>query len=182
MPELDLFIVHWNQPGRCLRTIDAFAVQGVPLRITVIDNGSQPDRLSELVAGLSAEVCLVRLKNNYGWGGALNSVLQSWLDHRASPYCLISAHDAVPASDCLPLLVSAVEANPRIGIACPQYPEPFLARVSRLHGVYPKAVSPGKRGVPQAVTVPHGTLMLLRRECLKAIGLFDPRYFAYGDE
>jgi GT2 family glycosyltransferase len=29
---------------------------------------------------------------------------------------------------------------------------------------------------------PHGTLMLLQRKCIAEIGLFDERYFAYGDE
>jgi GT2 family glycosyltransferase len=32
------------------------------------------------------------------------------------------------------------------------------------------------------VDLPYGTLLAFRRECLQDIGLFDERYFAYGDE
>lgn len=61
-------------------------------------------------------------------------------------------------------------------------PEPYVARLSRRRGVVPETVSPQPRGTVQQVDAPHGTLMLVRRECLAEIGGFDERYFAYGDE
>ena len=182
MREVDLFVVHWNQPRRCLETLKAFDEQGVSLRITVIDNGSRAELLHQLEAELPPETRVLNLESNHGWGGALNVALASWLKDESNSYCLISAHDAIPASGCLVLLIAAAEADPQLGIVCPQYPEPFVAEISRLHGVYPQKVNQGPSGLAQIVSVPHGTLMLLRRECLQSIGLFDPRYFAYGDE
>ena len=79
-----------------------------------------------LEAGLDPSVKLVRLDDNKGWGGALNVVLRRWLQDETNPYCLISAHDARPDPDCLRLLVAAADADPRVGIACPQYPDPFI--------------------------------------------------------
>ena len=32
-----LFILHWNRPEECLRTVKAFQAQGVPLQLHVID-------------------------------------------------------------------------------------------------------------------------------------------------
>ncbi len=133
-------------------------------------------------AGMDPPVEVVRLKENHGWGGALNILLRRWLDREATSFCVISAHDAEPAAECLPKLLAAAEADPRLGIICPQYPEPFVARFSRRRGVSPETVEPRASGTVQQVDVPHGTLMLVRRECLCEIGLFDERYFAYGDE
>lgn len=182
MPEVDLFVVHWNQPAACAATVNAFAAQDIGLRITVIDNDSAPDAYTDLQSDLDPSVTIVRLDDNKGWGGALNVILRRWLRGATNPYCLISAHDAMPAPDCLRLLVAAADADPRVGIACPQYPDPFVSRLSRWRGVYPEVVTPQAKGTAQKVDVPHGTLMLVRRQCLDEIGLFDQRYFAYGDE
>ena len=182
MPELDLFVVHWNRPSSCVATVQALRAQEIPLRVTVIDNNSETESFQRLQAELDPSGAIVRLDQNKGWGGALNVVLKRWLRHETNPYCLISAHDAIPGPDCLRLLVAAAAANPRVGIACPQYPEPFVAQLSRWRGVYTEAMEPQPRGCAQEVAVPHGTLMLVRRECLDEIGLFDERYFAYGDE
>ncbi len=182
MSEVDLFVVHWNQPDSCVATVNAFCAQGIPLRVTVLDNDSEAAAFQRLQEKLDPAVTIVRLDDNKGWGGALNVILRRWVRSPGSSYCLISAHDAMPEPDCLRLLLAAAEADPRIGIACPQYPEPFITRLSRWHGVHPETVAPQASGSAQAVDVPHGTLMLVRRECLDEIGLFDQRYFAYGDE
>lgn len=182
MNEVKLLVVHWNQPEACAATVCALVAQGLPLRVTVIDNHSESAAWEELRAKLEPSIEIVRLEENRGWGGALNVVLQRWLSEEANPFCLMSAHDAMPAADCLQLLVAAAEADPRRGIVCPQYPEPFVARLSSRRGVFPETVEPKTSGSVQEVDVPHGTLMLVRRECLQEIGLFDERYFAYGDE
>ena len=182
MAEVDLFVVHWNQPALCIATVRVLRDQGISLRVTVIDNDSGPDAYEQLERELDPSVTIVRLDDNKGWGGALNVILRRWLRSETNPYCLISAHDALPAPDCLRLLVAAADENPRLGIACPQYPDPFISRLSRWRGVYPEAVVPQSKGSVQEVDVPHGTLMLVRRQCLDEIGLFDQRYFAYGDE
>jgi GT2 family glycosyltransferase len=57
-----------------------------------------------------------------------------------------------------------------------------VPHLSPLHGVQMRVDVARERGSVQFVDVPHGTLMLVRRECLGQIGLFDERYFAYGDE
>lgn len=182
MSQIDLFVVHWNQPASCVATVNALCDQKIPLRVTVIDNDSEAESFQQLQRELDPSVALVRLDSNKGWGGALNVVLRRWMHEATNPYCFVSAHDARPNPDCLRLLVAAADANPRVGIACSQYPDPFVVRLSRWRGVYPQAVEPLARGLAQEVDVPHGTLMLLRRECLDEIGLFDQRYFAYGDE
>jgi N-acetylglucosaminyl-diphospho-decaprenol L-rhamnosyltransferase len=179
---LSLFVVHWNQPVECVATVQAMSGQGIPLRVTVMDNASDLDAFQSLQARLDPAVNIVRLTENKGWGGALNIALRKWLNETRDPHCFICSHDARPEPDCLRRMIEAADAESRTGIICPQYPDPFVGRFSALRGVYPEKVAARVPGSAQSVDVPHGTLMFLQRECLEGIGLFDERYFAYGDE
>ena len=177
-----VFIVHWNQPAECLATLSALRVQNIPLQVTIIDNDSKLEAFQHLQSQIDPAIELVRLTENKGWGGALNILLRKWRQDEQNPYCLISAHDAIPEPECLRLLINATDADPGVGIACPQYHDRFIGRFSAWRGVYPEQSKAQTVGRAQPVDVPHGTLMLLRHECLNQIGIFDERYFAYGDE
>ena len=179
---LPVIIIHWNRPAECLATIGHFQQQGVPVSIRVVDNGSRAECTEALKAALPAGVELVQLGENKGWGGALNVMLERWLAEQGSELCVISAHDTIPRADCLRLLVAAMERDERLGMACPQYDEPEVAKFSPVRGITFTRVEPRGAGEVTAVEVPHGTLQIFRRQCLAQIGLLDERYFAYGDE
>src|SRR6266404_5607052 len=179
---LSLFIVHWNRPGECAATLDALLKQGVPMEATIVDNASKPDAVELLRKHVGEKAELVRLGENKGWGPALNVVLRRWIDEKRSRFCLLSAHDAEPSPDCIKLLLEAMERDSRIGIACPQYADRTVPEFSALHGVQLHVDLAKPRGTAQLVDVPHGTLLVIRRQCLEQVGLFDERYFAYGDE
>lgn len=49
---IPVYILHWNRPQECLRAVESFLAQGLSLKITVIDNASQPDLLKTLSDGL----------------------------------------------------------------------------------------------------------------------------------
>lgn len=170
-----LLIVHWNRPVECVSTIGAFAAQLPDVRILVIDNNSSPAMYETLRKQVNQAVEILRLEENKGWGPALNIALRKWLNQKSSSYCFISAHDAQPGANCLVRLLTAMEADPKLGIACPQYLDCSVPYLSALHAVSQKVVSrPGHNHV-QSVDVPHGTLMIVRRQCLTEIGLFDER-------
>ena len=60
---------------------------------------------------------------------------------------------------------------------------PEIFRFSRLLYFRAMPVKPRERGVSEPVDIPNGTpIIALRRQCLLDIGLFDERYFVYGDE
>lgn len=175
------FVVHWNQPNECIGTVRRLQAQGVS-RILVIDNASTKQNRDLLRSGVGQEAEIFELPQNKGWGAALNIALAQWLKSEPDPFCLISAHDAAPAEDCVRLLVQAMQRDPRLGIVCPQYADATVAWFSCMHGVRERQSVPSQTGDVQLVDVPHGTLMVVRRECLAQTGLFDERYFAYGDE
>lgn len=175
-------VVHWNRPVECLATIRSSMAQISGLHIFVLDNNSSTANYETLRGQIDSSVEILRFQENKGWGPALNVALRKWLNEEKSRYCFISAHDAELAPDCLTRLQAAMDANPTLGIACPRYPDCSVPHLSALHGVSYKFVSPPRSNQVESIYVPHGTLMIVRRECLADVGLFDERYFAYGDE
>jgi len=179
---IPLFILHWNQPRPCLETIARFREQNAPIVLTVIDNGSNPVNRLELERSLPEGVRYVSLENNLGWGGAFNVVLRNWLSAGLGEFCFISAHDALPESECLNRLIGALRIDQRLGIVSPQYGIDHLPVFSPVRGPRLIEVDPRPYGTVEPAAWVHGTVMGFRKACLKEIGLFDDRYFAYGDE
>jgi N-acetylglucosaminyl-diphospho-decaprenol L-rhamnosyltransferase len=177
-----VFIVHWNRPQECIRTVQCFLEQNLLVSISVIDNASSQENVKILSENLPPNVKLVRLEENKGWGGGLNVLLRQWLANKNEPYCFISAHDALPQGKCLNMLINSLESDSKLGIVCPEYGNPELPGFSPIKGPHFIFTTPRPTGTVESVPFPHGTLMACRWECLKDIGLFDERYFAYGDE
>lgn len=179
---LPVLIVHWNRSAECHATIGEFQGQGIPVSIRVVDNGSKSECVEALKKGLPAEVKLVELSENKGWGGGLNVLLRDWLAAEDAKFCIVSAHDALLMPDCVKLLVAAMERDSRLGIACPQYECPAVIAYSPIGGVEPTMGKVLPTGEVTPVDAAHGLVMIFRRECIAEIGVFDERYFAYGDE
>lgn len=173
-------VVHWNQPERCLVALDAWAAQGVALRITVVDNGSEPEARRTLQRGLPADVELIEADRNLGFGPGANVGLRHWLDHEDTPWVAVAPHDALPQPGCLTALLDAVGERPLAGLACADVGDGHTPVVDPYFGgiTMPARVEEGW----EPAHYPHGTLLLARRECLQEVGLFDERYFAYCEE
>jgi len=186
---LPVFIVHRDEPERCVRTARAFLAQNVPVELTVIDNGSSAEVVARLRRELpQAEV--VALDTNRGFGPAANVGLRRWLKMGATEWAAVAAHDALPEPGCLRALLDAVAARPRAGLASAVYGEEnagvWLARtdmkpvVDRYFGGI--LVAAERRVGWEDAGHPHGTLMIAGRRCVREVGLFDERYFAYCEE
>src|SRR4051812_45179687 len=119
---LPVFIVHRDEPERCVRATRAFLDQSVPVAVTVIDNGSAPDAVRHLERELP-DVDLLALGANRGFGPAANAGLRRWLETQTGDWAVVAAHDALPAPDCLRHLLDAVVARPRAGLASAVYGE-----------------------------------------------------------
>jgi GT2 family glycosyltransferase len=172
-------IVHWNRPDECRRTVEAFWAQGVPLDVIVVDNGSRPECLDRLIRSLSG-AHVIRLLTNVGWGPAVNIGLSHWLAHSGHEWVLVAPHDALPQPGCLARLFGELDRRPLAGIACAEYGLSLRPAYGWLRGAQCVTRRPGHGW--EAVPFPHGTLMAFRRDMLRQIGLFDERYFAYGEE
>jgi len=162
--------------------VTRFLENALPLKISIVDNSSTIDNFQLLKEQLPPSVVLIRLEENKGWGGGLNLLLNQWLAEQTSPYCFVSAHDALPQGDCLKMLVECMEFDERIGIASPEYGSSELPKYNPVKGPYMVPIPPRISGTVESVDFAHATLMIFRRKCIEEIGVFDERYFAYGDE
>ena len=180
---IPVFILHWNCPDKCIITVKSFLEQDIPLEIAVIDNGSLEENAEKLRLNLPSVVKFFRLSENKGWGGAFNIFLKQWLVQHNSSYCVISAHDALLKTGCLKMLLKAIIADRKIGIISPEYGVRHLPKFSPVLG--PRLINNINLrpiGTVESVDFVHGTVMMFRRNCLAEIGLFDERFFVYGDE
>jgi N-acetylglucosaminyl-diphospho-decaprenol L-rhamnosyltransferase len=180
---LAVVLVHWNQPERCLKTVAAFQGQGLPVRITVVDNASEDAARDRLAAELPDDVELVDAGGNLGFGPGANVGLRRWLVQGDGEWVVVAPHDALPGAGCLRALLDAVTARPLAGLACADvgdghtpYLDPYFGGITM-----PAGEDVATDGW-QPADYPHGTLLLARRTCLEEIGVFDERYFAYCEE
>ncbi len=175
-PAVAVVIIHWNQPDRCRKTVEHFRAQSIPVRIAIVDNGSAPSTAPPEIPG----VTVLRQAANLGFGPAANVGLRHWLQASQCPYLVVAPHDALPAPDCLERMLHEMQSRPTAGLACADVGDGVTPYINAyLGGVgVPSSVDEGW----QPADFVHGTLFLARRACLDEIGLFDERYFAYGEE
>ncbi len=179
---VQVVLVHWNQPERCIETVGAFRDQGVPLRVTVVDNGSSPAAVEKLRADLD-DVDVVELGVNTGFGPGANAGLRRWLDDPdGSEWAVVAPHDADPRPGCLEVLLAAVGSRPRAGLACADVGDGLRPVVDPYFGGITLPIESVADDGWVDAGYPHGTLLAARRDCLAEIGLFDERYFAYCEE
>ncbi|HVA42462.1 MAG TPA: glycosyltransferase [Acidimicrobiales bacterium] len=178
-PLLEIVIIHHRQPDKCIQTCLAFLAQGIPLHLTVVDNGSSPADRSRITSAIPSAT-VVPLGANRGFGPAANVGLRRWLDHPGGDWAVVAPHDARPQPGSLDRLFEVAATVSRAGLACAEYGDDTRPIVDPYLG---GMVVPLAGAGPWVSTAhPHGTMLALRRECLQEVGLFDERYFAYVEE
>lgn len=182
---LPVVILHWNRAERCVGTVARFLAQEVEggVRVVVVDNGSTPEALATVRAGLPLGVELIELPSNRGFGPGANVGFRHILAHPHPDdlgWVGLAPHDAEPAPDCLARMLAAVGERPRAGLACADFGDGATPVVDPYFGgiLAPATVAEGWEPAGH----PHGTLMLARRQVLEEVGMFDERYFAYCEE
>ena len=174
--KVGIVIIHWNQPDRCRKTLEHFRAQTFPVDIVIVDNGSNPVALGEL----DSLATILPQGRNRGFGPAGNAGLRHFLESSECEFLVVAPHDALPAPDCIERMVAHFRARPTAGLACADVGDGVTPYInSYLGGVGVAAVITD--GWEPADFV-HGTLFMARRRCLEEIGLFDERFFAYGEE
>ncbi|HTM77214.1 MAG TPA: glycosyltransferase, partial [Devosia sp.] len=117
-PLVAVIILNWNKAAltaACVAAVTRMTYQ--PVLILVIDNGSAAGSLGPLEA-LEAPFELMRNQANLGFTGGVNTGIRRALEAGAD-YIWLLNNDAVPAADTLATLVSAMQADPHIGMTSP---------------------------------------------------------------
>ena len=205
-------LLNWRTADMTARALDLLVpeLRGLgSARVMVVDNDSQDGSLEKLTAHVTAHgyqdvAEVVASGHNGGFGFGNNVTLRSGLRAADPPeYFYLLNSDAFMRAGTLRALVDYADAHPRVGIAgstvltlegVPQtsafrFPSPLseleamvsLGVVSR---VLKRSIVP--LPIPAATTTDvdwvAGASMLLRRDMLEKIGIFDETFFLYYEE
>lgn len=137
-------------------------------------------------------VQIVVLKENLGYAGNNNIGIQMAIDHEAEWVYLLN-EDAISQGRSLSSLIAQGQQDSKIGVVGPfvlHYEDSSIIQTAggildshwnaAHHGYNEK--NTGQFSQPLDVDYISGCALLMRRECIEDIGLFDERFFMYWEE
>jgi len=175
------------------------------LDVIIVDNGSK--NVFTLPDDLKIEnITLIRSEKNTGFSGGNNIGMRRALEDGAD-YILIVNNDTIMDPEMISNLLEVLMSKPEIGVTTPKI---YFAKGHEFHKDRYKPDELGKvfwfagghtdwdnvqsihRGVDEVdhgqydtnekITFATGCCMLIKREVLEKIGLFDDRYFLYYED
>ncbi len=212
MLDLGIVIVSWNTCAllrNCLQSIAA-SQGGLAMRVVVVDNAST-DGSAEMVRTEFPDVELIASETNDGYPVANNRGLRllgfdQGQGDEAPRYALVLNPDTVLPPLALHDMVAYMDADPSIGAAGPKlvlldgsldvacrrsFPSPEVSfyRMVGLSRLFPRSRRFGRYNltyldpdVETEVDSVVGAFMLVRREAIQQVGLFDETFFMYGED
>lgn len=184
-PHVVVIVLNWNgwaDTVACVHSV--LQCTYADFDIIVVDNGSTDDSVAQLRHAFPG-LTILEIGENLGFAGGNNAGMCHALDHLAAEYIWLLNNDTVVAPDTLALVLSAIQAHPRLAVAGTRIvnfdDDEILQewggkRMGLWTGI-PWPASPGRP--PNFIS---GASMLLKREALQQCGLFDPAYFFYMED
>ncbi len=197
--DISVIMVSYNTASLLPEAMAALhgAVGNLAVQTIIVDNASRDDSVA-LIHREYADCSLLENKVNVGFGRANNQALPLI----AARYVLLLNTDAFVAPDTLHQTVAYMDAHPECGAlgvklvgkdgvlqpSCRYFPTPlniFLRRIG-LHRLFPWVSMVDDlewdHASARACDWVPGCYLLIRREAVEQVGLFDPRYFLYYEE
>jgi N-acetylglucosaminyl-diphospho-decaprenol L-rhamnosyltransferase len=203
VPDLDIVIVNYNAGEHLHRCIDSILAhdnddEDVDVRIVVVDNASHDGSAKQLVELHPFE--LIENEENRGFAAAANQGILAG----TAPYVFILNPDAEVSAGTLSAFVKLADDRPMAGVIGPLvrdpdgsiYPSarkiPSIGEAvghAFLHPFAPDnwfsrayTMTDWDRASEREVSWVSGSCMLLRRDALEQVGLFDEGYFMYAED
>jgi GT2 family glycosyltransferase len=192
LPDISVVVVTWNSKAYTIECLESLQKAGPhpAMEIVVVDNASS-DGTAEAIAEHYPSVRLIRNAQNVGFARANNQGLQVC---RGRYVCLVNSDVVVP-EDCMPRVLSYMDANPDIGLLGPKMLTPTgEAGYSVMR--FPTAWNTlccalGFSGFmfkefnyerTEDVEVLTGWFWVARRSALEQVGGLDEQFFMYGED
>lgn len=191
--KIGLLMLTWNQKEITMEGLESLSkLRGCPHRTVLIDNGSV-DGTVAAVNERFPTVEVLAMPENLGFCAANNRGAEFLLQDPSIEYFIFLNNDIEIAPDALSHLVEFMDSNPRVGACGPmiyyhEAPQTIWAAGGRIFNDlswFPPIMrgkpDPGYRR-PREVDYIHGCSLMVRREVIEKLGLFDERMFIYHDE
>jgi len=212
MVDLGIVIVNWNTRDLlrdCLASVFASAGE-VTFRVVVVDNASS-DGSADMVRAEFPDATLIASPENEGYPRGNNRGLralgfEAGCGPEAPRYGLALNPDTVLPPTALRDMVAYMDADESIGIAGPKlvmlngeldlacrrsFPTPEISfyRMIGLSRLFPRSRRFGRYNltyldpdIETEVDSVVGAFMMVRREAIRKVGLFDETFFMYGED
>ena len=187
-PKVAIVILNWNTwevTRDCLVSLQKLEYSNYDTLL--IDNGSS-DGSAKKLSALFPDLKIIQNHRNLGFAGGNNVGIRYAMQHEAE-YVLLLNNDTIVSPSFLSKMISAAEADPKIGILNPTifYCEPS-DRIWYAGGGFnhwrgfAQHYGMRKRGAPhflrsREVTFITGCAFLIRSEVISRIGLLDENFF-----
>jgi GT2 family glycosyltransferase len=188
VPDVSISLVNTNSRDLLLACLES--LRGADAEIVVLDNASE-DGSAAAVRERFPEVRVIEQRHRAGFGANHNTVIRA----TAGRYVFVLNEDTTSEDWGFERMVAHLDANPRVAALGPRlvypdgrpqasawrFPSPATAALGLL--------TLGRAGVVQSeggdardVDWAMAAALLLRREALDAVGLFDEEFFIYSEE
>ena len=186
-------VANWNGGRENLECLRSLLEQGLPeANVIFVDNGSS-DGSAALVRARHPQARLIENRANLGFGEASNQGAQRALELGARAVFFVN-NDVVAPAGTLARLAAELDARPQAGIVGPLVltkADPtrvwcagglltWRENLSTLRG-HLQPDGPQWRAT-RAVDYVPGCALLVRREVLEQVGMFDADFFAYMED
>ena len=196
----------------CLKVLEKLEFGGIDFFVIVVDNGSSDGSVEAIrklkfpTFGGAGKIKVIENGENLGYAGGNNVGIKEALRGRAD-YILIMNNDVVPRGDLLTGLVREMREHGDWGLVSPKI---YFAKGFEFHEARYKKNELGKviwyaggemdwenvlashRGVDEVdegqydrrgeTDFASGSCMMMKREMLEEVGMFDEKYFMYWED
>src|ERR671924_1394130 len=192
-PDVSVSIVNTNSRELLLACLDSLVRKGrflTPPEIVVLDNASE-DGSAAAVRERFPDVRVIPQEFRAGFGANHNTVIRV----TRGRYVYVLNEDTTADDWAFDRIVAYLDAHPRVAVLGPRlvypngrlqdsawrFPTPLVSAISLLT-VGKVGIKQSRGDAARAVDWVMGAALVLRREALEQIGLFDEGFFLYSEE
>lgn len=191
--KVSVIILNWNGLKDTLELLESLSeISYSNYSVIIVDNNSANDEAEKLEKIYNGKAHIIKCKENLGFAGGNNVGIQYALE-KETDYILLLNNDTKVSPDFLEILISKYESTNKAGIVAPRinyFDEPKKiwsdgGYISRLRGsgfAYSDKMESEVDSSDKLVTFVSGCCMLISREVLQKVGLFDEKYFLYIED
>ena len=192
MKSVVVVVLSWNKQQAVIDCLDRLnALTGADIQVVVVDNASSDDSVSA-IRRAHPDATVLEEPVNRGFAGGVNAGLAE-AARRNADYAWLLNDDTQFAPTVLMRLLAHADANPDCGLLSPALFDLDDGNGEQFrNGLVDWSVAAMAHNLPSdryaealarnATPIVPGTAMLCDLRVYRAIGPFDPRYFAYWED
>lgn len=192
-PRVHIIILNWNgleDTSELLESLSKISYSNYLL--VIVDNSSSNDEAEKIENICNGRAHIIKCKENLGFAGGNNVGIKYSLEEKAD-YILLLNNDTKVNPDFLEILLRKYETEEQCGVVAPRinyFNDPqkiwsdggYISRIRGSGFAYSDKYETDVDQPDKLVSFVSGCCMLIGREVLSKVGMFDENYFLYTED